>query len=418
LNRVLASIATKADDRTRHGVRQRARRQAVVFVFVAATLAFAPAPSARAATASLTKWEATYVAGAGEANSVTVLSENGRITFRDTGATITAGAGCTAVTANEVICRGARYDFLQPTIEARDLDDFASVEGFDSACYTRPRVAGGDGNDVLVGSELGDSLHGGAGNDTLWGRGTPWGDENTGCETFGPNDLFGGPGDDILQGGRRGDRLNGGAGADTLSGGGGGDTANYDGSTGPVVVTLDDRPGDGQAGEEDDVRSDVEGVEGTPFNDRLVGNAAANYLGGLGGRDLLVGRAGRDFLYGGRGNDDIRGGLADDWLQGSGGNDDIRGGLGDDRLEGFGGDDILFAGYGRDTIWGHSRFGGGAGNDTMAGGPGRDRVRGQDGNDVFYMRDGYRDEIHGGLGTDRARIDRSLDSTSGIELRF
>jgi Ca2+-binding RTX toxin-like protein len=88
---------------------------------------------------------------------------------------------------------------------------------------------------------------------------------------------------------------------------------------------------------------------GTNGPDRLVGTGRRDVLCGLGGADLLVGRGGDDVLVGGPGNDYLRPGA------------------------------------------------------------GHDRALGGSGNDFVGARDGRADRIFGGLGADRARVDRRLD---------
>jgi Ca2+-binding RTX toxin-like protein len=74
--------------------------------------------------------------------------------------------------------------------------------------------------DVLLGTELANSLSGAAGNDTLWGY--------AGNDTLNGGDdndtLYAGGGNDVLQGGTGTDLLDAGAGDDTLTGGGENDT--------------------------------------------------------------------------------------------------------------------------------------------------------------------------------------------------
>jgi hypothetical protein len=78
-------------------------------------------------------------------------------------------------------------------------------------------------------------------------------------------------------------------------------------------------------------------------------------------------------------------------LTGTAGADVITGTPGRDVLRGFGGDDVI-RGLG--------------GKDVFAGGAGRDRL---------YARDGVRDEVYGGRGYDRARVDRYLDRRYSVE---
>jgi Ca2+-binding RTX toxin-like protein len=113
----------------------------------------------------------------------------------------------------------------------------------------------------------------------------------------------------------------------------------------------------------------IENVNGTEYDDFLVGNASDNRLDGGDGNDVLRGRDGSDHLIGGNGNDQLAGGFntsfgpqpgdAADHLEGGAGNDVLRGGDGDDILEGGADDDNLR---------------GDAGSDTMDGGAGRDFV--------------------------------------------
>ncbi|HEX8054000.1 MAG TPA: hypothetical protein VF517_13500, partial [Thermoleophilaceae bacterium] len=112
-------------------------------------------------------------------------------------------------------------------------------------------LTGGAGDDELHLDErhrnglwLRSSLEGGAGDDRLFG-------------TDSPDRIEGGAGDDELYGFAGDfDFLDGGPGADLIRGGAGFDgAAPYDG-TRPVDITLDDRPGDGPAGENDDVGAD------------------------------------------------------------------------------------------------------------------------------------------------------------------
>jgi Ca2+-binding RTX toxin-like protein len=141
-------------------------------------------------------------------------------------------------------------------------------------------VNGGGGNDTLIGSDAANTLNGNGGNDTLDGRGGP----------------------------------------DTLSGGDGVDSVSYGAATVPVRVTLDGKPGDGPAGENDNVLADVENATGGTANDVLIGNASPNTLQGGPGNDRLLGGGGPDTLDGGDGDDAIQSldGVADQVLCGNG----------------------------------------------------------------------------------------------------
>src|SRR4051794_20908932 len=112
-----------------------------------------------------------------------------------------------------------------------------------------------------------------------------------------------GAGADRVSLGAGADTLKPGTGADVLSGGAGIDTADYSTRTGDLTVSLDDQPGDGEVGENDDVRADVENVTGGAGADRLVGSAAANVLRGNDGDDTFDGAAGADTFVGNGGQD-------------------------------------------------------------------------------------------------------------------
>ncbi len=158
------------------------------------------------------------------------------------------------------------------------------------------------------------------------------------------------------------------------------DEVSYSGRTVGVSVDLDDVNDDGQSGEFDNVRSDVEDITGGSGADQLTGSSAANQFFGGGGDDTLDGGVGPDDLAGGAGFDrvtyktrtntiianidgvdndgvtgekdnitldveSIEGGLDDDLLGGADFDraDNLVGGPGDDVLLGFEGDDDLLA---------------------------------------------------------------------------
>ena len=91
--------------------------------------------------------------------------------------------------------------------------------------------------------------------------------------------------------------------------------------------------------------------------------------------------------------------------------DVIRGTRGRDVICGLGGNDVILGRGGNDTIYG------GPGNDTLEGGAGNDVLRGGAGNDTFRARDGRRDVVEGGRGTDTATADRTIDRLLSIERR-
>jgi Ca2+-binding RTX toxin-like protein len=159
----------------------------------------------------------------------------------------------------------------------------------------------------------------------------------------------------------------------------------------------------------------------TAGDDVIVGTPRNDVICGGGGDDRINGRGGRDTIYGGVGGDTILGGFGDDRLFGQGGGDTLRGGdggdrlvggPGGDRLEGNSASDSINGGGGGDTILGW------AGNDAITGGRDRDTMSGMAGSDRFYARDGVRDAVRGGAGTDRASVDCRRDVRTSIEGLF
>lgn len=238
----------------------------------------------------------------------------------DERSTVLGGAG------DDDIEAGAGDDFLQggPGNDYLDghlgADEFDGGKGLDYASYTkRPAdihadlagdggdgqagegdvihaniegLVGGNGDDVLVGNSLRNVLFGGPGSDKLNGAGK--------------NDtLLGEIGADVLAGAGGNDAFDGGPGADTFSGGPGFDFVDYSTRKASVRVTLGSGNDDGQAGEHDAFRSDMEGAIGGHANDRLIGNGHRNSFAGGPGADYLVGGGGIDGLWGEAGGDTL-----------------------------------------------------------------------------------------------------------------
>jgi Ca2+-binding RTX toxin-like protein len=147
------------------------------------------------------------------------------------------------------------------------------------------QVVGGAGDDQLTGSAGANTLIGGGGRDRLAGR------DGVDLLQGGANAdvLEGGPGQDILAGGDGNDSLDGGISSDTLDGGAGEDQAVYSARREPVTVTLDGKPDDGARGENDRIKTNVEGVAGGAGRDRLdTSDGVAGDVSCGPGRDDLV----------------------------------------------------------------------------------------------------------------------------------
>jgi Ca2+-binding RTX toxin-like protein len=216
-----------------------------------------------------------------------------------------------------------------------------------------PFIAGGNGNDTLVGSSATQNIYGEAGNDTIDGQG-------------GSDLLYGGQGNDtfLLSVSAPGDLItvNGSVGTDTV------DLTNFGAAVwvdlvtnGAEVRTTDQN--DLTSGAWRDVAQveQMENVTGTAFADQISGDAGNNILIGGGGGDTLDGRSGDDTLIGGAGNDSLTGGMGADWLDGSDGSDTLSGGIGMDTLIGGSGDDMLTGG----ADWNVFVFGGSSGADII-----------------------------------------------------
>jgi Ca2+-binding RTX toxin-like protein len=313
---------------------------------------------------------------------------------------ITAGIGGAATDGNlaateaddigadvEVLIGGSAADALTGGATACTLTGGAGAD----------TLTGGAGNDTLNGGLGADSLSGAAGNDTINGD-----DDNDMILGGADNDtLNGGTGDDTFD---EGSATNGG---DTFNGGAGTDTVEYDARTAALTVTMDGTAAnDGETGENDNVKADVENLLGGTVNDSITGNALNNVITGGAGNDALSGLAGDDIfregnatsgadtftggdgidivdyslrvaaltvtidgtaddglaletdnvgttvenVYGGSGADSITGSGADNELVGGAGIDSLNGGAGDDVIEGGGQADVIDCGTGDGDI--------------------------------------------------------------------
>ena len=209
----------------------------------------------------------------------------------------------------------------------------------------RAKIVGTEGDDVLRGTPDRDVIWGGGGDDTILG-------------SLGNDLLCGGPGADLIHGGRGNDVADGGAGAeDRVIGdlgddklmGGSGNADEVAGSLGIDTLNggpgdfdfvhgdygydrMDGGPGKGDiasfatdvgAGRSGGVKASLakhrakgdghdrlfrfESLEGSAFDDILVGNHRGNAIDGGAGNDTIRGGGGRDELIGGQGSDRCNG---------------------------------------------------------------------------------------------------------------
>jgi Ca2+-binding RTX toxin-like protein len=319
---------------------------------------------------------------------------------------VSTGAGddvVSGLTGDDTINGGPGNDKL---LNGGDGDDVVDAGPGDDE-----NVLGSEGNDIVDGDSGHDNVSGGKGNDTVRaGDGNDTLDVRGADAASGQDELDGGGGDDLLDGGPAPAPTPDHAGPpepDVLSGGEGIDTADFGDRAEPLTIDLDDRDDDGESGEGDNVKLDVENVIGGSDDDTLTGSAVTNGLDGRSGDDTLEGRGGDDTLWGGV-NDP-----SSDSLDGGPGNDTMNGGPGDDALAGAQGDDTESGGGGGDRVEGED------GNDTLAGGAGADTLDGGEGNDslngsdiVVIGGDGP-DELIGGPGADQLRGGRGNDRLDG-----
>ena len=197
----------------------------------------------------------------------------------------------------------------------------------------------GPGDDTFTGQSAAEIVHGGDGNDTLRGAGGNDqlfgdGDNDLVAGQTGNDIVDGGAGDDQLEFGGAGMPADAGAGADDIRGGPGTDRLSYLDHSAGVTVSLDDKPGDGTSGENDNARSDIETLVGSTFDDVLTGNDGSQSLFGNAGVDRVDGLGGDDLVNGGTDDDELYGGAGDDRVEGSAGGDYLEGGSGEDVFEG------------------------------------------------------------------------------------
>jgi Ca2+-binding RTX toxin-like protein len=295
--------------------------------------------------------------------------EGDAVVFRDAGAPLAAGAGCTAVATDAARCPLTRGEL--------------GITGL--------RIAAGDGDDVVT---VAAGLEGNV-------------------------ILDGGPGADTLTGGDGADDVDGGPGADVLDGGAGFDVLDFSAFT--ASVTIDVAAATATSSGNVDRFSNLEVMLGGDGADRLRGGPARDLLDGGPGNDRVSGAGDVDELYGGRGNDRIDGGDGDDWISGDPPQgDDYYTEMftpGADLMNGGPGDDFITDDIGRD------RFNGGPGDDWLLGGedPSGARARavfsGGSGNDEIDARNGDRDRVACGGGRDRAALDRR-DARRSCERRL
>lgn len=354
---------------------------------IVALVALLLAPATAGAATVAVEDGVLHVVGTASAERIDfdqLLGGNIEVSVSGSGAALAAGSGCVQRSTSEASC--SPLGVVRALVELGDGDD----EYLPSRFTLPARAEGGPGDDTLYDAPGADELSGGEGDDLLW--------------------MDSGPDAD----------------ADVVSGGPGYDRASYGqwrGSDGPLRLSIDDVANDGIPGEGDNIRSDVEALNGGHAGDVLVGSPGDDELGGGGGDDELDGGGGDDLLDGGEGADRLNGGdgldavdyswysgpvlVTLDGLAGDGwaNENDLVGG----DVEG------AIGGSGNDTLIGNAGDGllvGMEGDDRIVDPGGQDLLVGDEGDDQIEAADGAADEVDCGDGSDRAWRD-AADAVGG-----
>lgn len=334
--------------------------------------------------------------------------------------TLDGGAG------NDSILGGEGMDLIVAATGVNEVDGGDDEDVLDYSAYgtaisiDASSGLADDGAGNLTYFENIENFYGTALSDTLQGRST---DASIAIEL---NALNG----DV----RNYEYFKGNAGNDVIDGRGGYDEISLTSSLIGLTIDLESSTQADGLGYIDTI-ANIEGVEGTNFDDTIYGTSDDNSLDGRLGNNYIDGRDGFDFveyngsgrsnlvvslatgiatftqgsnytdtlaniegvigsensdeiagsdlsnkLYG-AGGDDLLSGLAGaDLIYGGNGADEIIGGLGQDQLFGNDGDDTLLGEADDDVL------SGGNGNDSLEGGLGDDILRGGSGNDTFIFR--------------------------------
>ena len=320
-------------------------KRPTILAALATTLAASFAATAVPAQAGVSS--ASIVGGTATLNldgaddNVTVSVSGGLLVHGQTTGGLNSGSDWDSATAGDQTVP-ANGTFVV-VVNGGDGNDSLAVLAKNSEIVTAA-LNGGSGDDVLTGSDTGDSLEGGDGNDRLVGA-------------KGGDDMSGGTGNDTLV-------WNNGDGSDSIDGGAGNDATEVNGNptlgdaftlepnagritfkrTNLVTFTLD-------ASTE---RFQVNGLGGDDSVAASAGVGALTLLSvdGGAGVDTVNGSDGPDLIVGGEGNDILNGDDGDDRIVGDRGNDTMNGGAGDDTLVWNNGDgtDVVNGDGGRDDV--------------------------------------------------------------------
>jgi Ca2+-binding RTX toxin-like protein len=335
---------------------------------------------------------ADTITGTSSADTIFGLGGNDNINGGSGNDVIRGGAG------NDTINGGAdidtvSYETAPSSVTVHLGNSYASGGDGDDTLSNLENIIGSGYNDTLYGNSSANVISGGAGIDNIYGYG----------------------GNDTLNGGDGVDILVGGLGDDYMDGGNGTDRVNYGTATAGVVVSLILGTASGADG--NDTFINIESIDGSAYDDTLIGNSGNNVILGNAGNDIIIGEAGDDILYGHQGTDlvsyenavaAVTVSLLANTASGGDGNDtlstfeNVKGSAYNDTLSGDNFANTIYGGAGNDSINGNSgndTLYGEAGNDSINGGTGSDTIYGGDGNDIFSGLD-TGDVVDGGADTD------------------
>jgi Ca2+-binding RTX toxin-like protein len=303
------------------------------------------------------------------------------------------GNGNDLLEGSELCCTSMMFETATTGVEV-DLGAGRAMGQGEDPLTNIHNVSGTEHADLLIGSDAENFFTGLGGHDTIVGAG---GDD--GAEA--------GVGDDIVDGGEGSDRIS------------------FSRADRGVVVDLE---AGSAVGEGSDTLDGIEDVFGTSHADTILGNDEANEIS-ISGNDVADGRGGSDTIAvggpgtpragGGEGNDSIIatfafgtpelvGGAGDDYIVASIGNDSIDGGPGRDLLD-FGKTTLTeggvtvdlasgtASGRGSDTITAIEDVRGTIQDDLIKGDAGPNTIEGIQGSDEIFGVDGD-DHLDGGAG--------------------
>ena len=300
----------------------------------------------------------------------------------------------------------AQFDGFEGFVGHGGDDVIDGGTGHDRVAYIDEVVAGYDNAE-------GNSVHGTQGVVVNLTAGTAIDSYGATDTLISIEEIIGTPFADSIYGSAANDVFEGLAGNDGLDGAGGRNLVRYNrehefGGNSGVYVDLSNFYAIDSFGNTDTILN-FRDVQGTRYDDVIIGDGLDNWLAGEEGNDQIHGGDGNDVLQGGDGNDTLDGGTGDNFFLGGRGTDHYVGGTaaGDNQWDKvsfhdedggngitaffFGDNGIhVFDTYGNEeTGTGIDQIKGSRYDDTIVGSSADDQAEGMDGNDSFDMGAGF-----------------------------